>query len=148
MTALHHVQVSCPDGGEPAVRHFYGDLLGLHEVTKPPVLAARGGVWFRGPDYELHVGVEAGFAPARKAHPAFLVDDVDALARSLAEAGCTVTWDSSLPGYRRFHTADPHGNRVELLGTAAPAEATSTDCRAYHPGMVSWQFRTGRGDRR
>ena len=64
MTVLHHVQVSCPPDGEAAVRRFYGDLLGLTEVEKPPVLAARGGAWFRGEGYELHVGVEEPFVPA------------------------------------------------------------------------------------
>jgi catechol 2,3-dioxygenase-like lactoylglutathione lyase family enzyme len=116
LTALHHVQVSCPSSGEAEVRRFYGGLLGLVEVDKPPELAARGGVWFRGDSYELHVGVETPFVPARKAHPAFEVEDVDALAATLATAGCAVEWDTKFPGYRRFHTADPHGNRVEILG--------------------------------
>ncbi|MBA2444247.1 MAG: glyoxalase [Nocardioidaceae bacterium] len=116
MTVLHHVQVSCPETGEPAVREFYGALLGLREVAKPPELARRGGVWFRGDGYELHVGVETPFVPAAKAHPAFLVDDIDARAAEFSAAGCAVTWDSNFPGYRRFHTRDPHGNRVELLG--------------------------------
>lgn len=116
MTRLHHVQVACPAGSEPAVRDFYGGLLGLVELDKPPELAKRGGVWFRGPGYELHVGVEEPFAPARKAHPAFLVDDVDALAARFSQAGHDVSWDANFPGYRRFHLADPHGNRVEILG--------------------------------
>ena len=115
MTLLHHVQVSCPAGSEDAVRTFYGGLLGLAEVAKPATLAQRGGVWFRGPGYELHVGVEEDFAPARKAHPAFLVDDVDMLADRLGGAGVHLRWDSSFPGFRRFHTADPNGNRVEIL---------------------------------
>jgi len=114
---LHHVQVSCPEGSEDQVRGFYGELLGLTEVAKPPELAKRGGVWFRGPGYELHVGVERPFAPARKAHPAFLVDDVDTVADEIAGAGLPVTWDSNFPSYRRFHTSDPNGNRVEILGT-------------------------------
>ena len=116
--ALHHVQICCPEGGEPQVRHFYGGLLGLHEVDKPRQLAGRGGVWFRGAGYELHVGVAVPFSPARKAHPAFLVDEVDALAARLEAAGCPTVWDSNFPGYRRFHTFDPHGNRVEILGSA------------------------------
>jgi catechol 2,3-dioxygenase-like lactoylglutathione lyase family enzyme len=116
MTSLHHVQVSCPPGGEADVRRFYGDLLGLSEVAKPPELAKRGGAWFRGDGYELHVGVEASFTPARKAHPALLVDDLDALACALTAAGHEVTWDADFPGYRRFYSADPHGNRIELLG--------------------------------
>jgi catechol 2,3-dioxygenase-like lactoylglutathione lyase family enzyme len=114
---IHHVQVSCPAGGEDAARRFYGTALGLPEVAKPPVLAARGGCWFRGDGAEVHVGVEDGFSPARKAHPAFVVDaeELDALAVRLAAGGFPVTWDDDLPGYRRFHTADGNGNRVELV---------------------------------
>ena len=112
---LHHVQVSCPAGGEDAARAFYGRALGLTEVAKPPTRSARGGVWFREPGLELHVGVEADFAPARKAHPALLVDDIDTVAAKLAAAGYPVSWDGDLPGFRRFYTADGAGNRVELL---------------------------------
>lgn len=117
---LHHVQVSCPAGGEAVARRFYGDLLGLAEVDKPIALAPRGGCWFRGPGIEVHVGVEEAFRPARKAHPGFEVarEDVDALAVRLEEAGHPVLWDGDLPGYRRFHTADGHGNRVEILAPA------------------------------
>lgn len=124
-TALHHVQISCPPGGENDVRRFYGDLLGLTEVAKPPVLAARGGAWFRGDGYELHVGVEDDFVPARKAHPAFLVVDALAVAETFDSAGVAVTWDDNFPGYHRFHTHDPHGNRVEILeAVAVPGRVT------------------------
>jgi catechol 2,3-dioxygenase-like lactoylglutathione lyase family enzyme len=112
---LHHVQVSCPPNGEAAARAFYGDALGLTEVAKPPVLAARGGVWFRDEGIELHVGVEDPFTAARKAHPALLVDDIDAVAASVDAAGHPVAWDDAFPGYRRFYTRDGHGNRVEIL---------------------------------
>jgi catechol 2,3-dioxygenase-like lactoylglutathione lyase family enzyme len=117
-----HVQVSCPPGGEDAARAFYLGVLGIPEVPKPPVLAARGGCWFReGGEQgvpggvEIHVGVEAEFAPARKAHPALVVDDIDLLAVRTAEAGFPVRWDDNLPGRRRFHTEDGNGNRVEIL---------------------------------
>ncbi len=112
---LHHVQVSCPPGGESAARRFYAGALGLTEVPKPAVLATRGGVWFRDPAIEVHVGVEAGFVPARKAHPAFVVPDIDAVAQRVREAGHAVAWDSDLPGHRRFFTEDGAGNRVEIL---------------------------------
>jgi catechol 2,3-dioxygenase-like lactoylglutathione lyase family enzyme len=112
---LHHVQVSCPPGGEDAARRFYGDVLGIPEVEKPPVLAARGGCWFRGESVEIHVGVEEAFTPARKAHPAFLVDNVEDLASRAERGGFPVTWDDDFPGYRRFHTNDGAGNRVEIM---------------------------------
>lgn len=114
---LHHVQVACGPGGEDAVRRFYRDALGIPEVEKPPVLAARGGCWFRGNDVEVHVGVEEPFAPARKAHPAFMVEDIDAVADRVAAAGFAVVWDDHFPGCRRFYTADGVGNRVELLAS-------------------------------
>lgn len=113
---LHHVQVCCPVGGEDAARSFYADGLGIPEVEKPPALAARGGCWFRGESVEVHVGVESDFRPAAKAHPAFFVDDIEALAERLAERDFPVTWDGDFPGCRRFYTADGNGNRVEVLG--------------------------------
>jgi catechol 2,3-dioxygenase-like lactoylglutathione lyase family enzyme len=116
---LHHVQVSCPVGGEASARRFYAEGLGIPEVDKPPVLAARGGCWFRGAAVEVHVGVEEPFAPAAKAHPAFLVDaiELDDLASRLADAGFPVMWDEDFPGHRRFYTRDGNGNRVELLAS-------------------------------
>jgi uncharacterized protein YqeY/catechol 2,3-dioxygenase-like lactoylglutathione lyase family enzyme len=114
---LHHVQVLCPPDGEDTARAFYGSALGLVEVAKPPVLAARGGAWFRSPtgDAEIHVSVVPAFVPATKSHPAFLVPDIDVLAARLETAGYPVDWDDLFPGHRRFYTADGHGNRVEIL---------------------------------
>ena len=104
-------------GCEPEARRFFGELLGLTELEKPEPLRARGGVWFAVGAQQLHVGVEDPFAPARKAHPAFRVDeqDLDRLATKLVEAGERVEWDDSLPGVRRFYTLDPWGNRIEFL---------------------------------
>jgi catechol 2,3-dioxygenase-like lactoylglutathione lyase family enzyme len=112
---IHHVQVACPRGSESASRSFYGDLLGLDEVAKPPVLAARGGCWFRGNGIELHLGVEEPFAPALKAHPGLLWPDLDELAARLEAAGHPCAWSDELPGFRRFYVNDPHGNRIEFL---------------------------------
>ncbi len=121
---IHHVQLACPRGSEDRSRAFYVDLLGLTELTKPPALAARGGCWFSGYGAELHLGVEDDFRPARKAHPALLRSDLDALAARLATAGHPVTWSDDLPGLRRFHTTDPHGNRLEFL-TPTPTPSLS-----------------------
>lgn len=112
---LHHVQLAIPPGGEDRCRAFWGDVLGMQEVQKPPVLAARGGCWFRGGGLEVHLGVEDDFAPARKAHPGILVRDLRALADTLTEAGVAVTWDPEFPGHDRFYAADPFGNRLEFL---------------------------------
>ena len=112
---LHHVQLAIPAGGESACRDFWGGVLGMTELEKPPVLAARGGCWFRGGGLEVHLGVEEPFSPARKAHPGILVEDLDGLAVALEDAGMTVTWDGEFPGHRRFYAADPFGNRLEFL---------------------------------
>lgn len=112
---IHHVQLACPAGSEPALREFYGGVLGLDEVQKPPGLAARGGCWFRGHGIELHLGVEEDFRPARKAHPGLLVTGLDGWAGRLRDAGYPVRFDDGFPGMRRFYSQDPHGNRLEFL---------------------------------
>jgi catechol 2,3-dioxygenase-like lactoylglutathione lyase family enzyme len=112
---LHHVQIAAPPGSEVALRHFYGTVLGMTELAKPPVLAARGGAWFRSGEVELHVGIEGDFRPARKAHPGIIVADIDALVRRLGEHGLGVEWDDNFPGFRRCYVADPHDNRLEFL---------------------------------
>lgn len=114
---LDHVQIAAPPGCEDAARAFYGGLLGLPELAKSPALRARGGAWFACGAQALHVGVEDTFSPARKAHPALraTAEGLDALAARLQEAGHPVAWSDELPGIRRFFTADPWGNRLELL---------------------------------
>jgi catechol 2,3-dioxygenase-like lactoylglutathione lyase family enzyme len=114
ITGIDHVQVAAPAGCETDARAFYGKLLGLDEISKPAVLAARGGCWFRAGAQELHVGVEEPFAPARKAHPGLVADDLDALADRLQEGGHKVAFDDAIPGAKRFHVADPFGNRLEV----------------------------------
>jgi predicted enzyme related to lactoylglutathione lyase len=111
---LDHVQVSCPAGSEDLMRAFYVGVLGMTEKPKPPVLAARGGVWFVAGTCEIHCGVEEPFTAARKAHPGLVVSDVDAMAERVAASGAALRWDDNLPGVRRFHTDDPVGNRLEL----------------------------------
>jgi catechol 2,3-dioxygenase-like lactoylglutathione lyase family enzyme len=105
IVGLDHVQIAAPPGSEGDARRFYGALLGLAEVAKPPSLAARGGAWFAlGDGRQLHVGVDEDFAPARKAHPALRVasGSLEVLAERLLEAGCEVRWDEALPDVRRL----------------------------------------------
>jgi catechol 2,3-dioxygenase-like lactoylglutathione lyase family enzyme len=115
LAGIHHVQLAAPPGSEPLMRAFYAGTLGLTEVAKPPALAARGGAWFRAQGIEIHIGIEDGFRPARKAHPGILVRDLDAMAEQLRAAGHEVRPDGLLPGFRRFYVDDPVGNRLELL---------------------------------
>jgi catechol 2,3-dioxygenase-like lactoylglutathione lyase family enzyme len=118
---IDHVQVAGPPGCEPAARAFYGELLGLREIPKPALLAQRGGVWFELGSHELHVGVDPEFRPARKAHPAFTATHIDELAGRLAAAGALVDWNDDIRGVRRFYTADPFGNRLEIVGVRLSA---------------------------
>jgi len=120
---LDHVQLAMPAGQEDAARAFYAGLLGLTEIPKPPNLARRGGVWFAGGTLRLHLGVEAEFRPARKAHPAFLVQNLAALRERLEAAGVATVSDEPLEGYARFYVSDPFGNRVELLEPATDPNA-------------------------
>lgn len=114
--AIEHVQLAMPAGAEAQARAFYGEVLGMKEMPKPAVLAARGGVWFVAGAAHLHLGVEPDFRPARKAHPALLVDDLTAMCARLAAAGVAIAdQEPPLAGYRRVHMEDPFGNRIELM---------------------------------
>jgi len=115
LIGIDHVQLAAPPGGEDAARDYYVGLLGMVELTKPPQLAARGGCWFSGGGAVIHIGIEESFRPARKAHPGLLVADLDALAATLTGRGLSVRWDETIPGRRRFHSEDPHGNRLEFI---------------------------------
>lgn len=118
VTGLHHVQLAMPRGAEAAARKFFVGVLGMTEIDKPPVLAARGGAWFRAGGLELHLGVEEDFRPARKGHPGILVTDLDDVVLRLRDAGQDVTWDGDFPGFRRVYAHDPFGNRLEFLEPA------------------------------
>jgi catechol 2,3-dioxygenase-like lactoylglutathione lyase family enzyme len=111
---IEHVQLAMPRGEEDAARAFYEGLLGIPEVPKPPKLAVRGGCWFELDDLKIHLGVEDGFRPARKAHPALEVDDVRAFVARFAAVGIGVVEDP-IEGYDRIHVDDPFGNRIELV---------------------------------
>lgn len=113
---LDHLQIAMPKGEEAKAREFYRDLLGFREVAKPAALKDRGGVWFETPGLKLHLGVDPNFAPAGKAHPAFIVSDLCYFRTRLEIAGHDLVDDQVLlQGYRRLHTYDPFGNRIELM---------------------------------
>jgi hypothetical protein len=112
---IDHVQLAMPPGAEPDAIAYFSGVLGMAQVPKPEPLASRGGAWFSTGDVVLHVGADASFHPARKAHPALVVNGIDALAERLHAAGYEVRWDDELPDIRRFHTDDPFGNRIEIV---------------------------------
>ena len=115
VVGIEHVQLAMPPGGEGAAREFYSGLLGLPERTKPPALAARGGCWFEALGVKVHLGVDADFCAAQKAHPALLVDDLAALQIALAAAGMEAVPDEPADGRKRCYVSDPFGNRIELM---------------------------------
>ena len=119
LLGLHHIQLAMPEGEEEAALKFYGAILGLTQVAKPPELAPRGGLWFRDEALEVHLGIEEPFTPARKAHPAFLVRNLATLRERIETAGYRVTDDVALEGFHRCHVRDPFGNRLELVEPVA-----------------------------
>lgn len=125
VTGLNHVQVTAPREREAEAKAFYGDILGLLEIPKPAVLAVRGGAWYQVGEQQLHLGLEDDFTPTRKGHPALLVSDLAAMRTRLEAAGVVVKVDAQIPGYQRFETRDPFGNRLEFMqpgGAATEAE--------------------------
>ena len=114
IVGIDHVQLSMPSGGEDEARRFYGGILGLREVAKPPELAGRGGCWFLGVDASIHLAPEDGFRPHAKAHPALVVRDLGTARDALATAGVQIEEDDSNLPVRRCYIRDPFGNRIEL----------------------------------
>lgn len=119
IVGIDHVQLAMPHAGEEAARRFYCGVLGMQEVEKPAHLAVSGGCWFSSGAAHIHLGVEDGHRPSRKAHPALLVDDLAALSHRLEMAGMPFTSGKQLSGYRRGDTTDPFGNRIELMERVA-----------------------------
>jgi len=116
---LDHILLAMPAGRESDARDFYQGILGIPEAIKPAGLAARGGCWFEDGELKIHLGVEKNFVPARKAHPAFIVDDLATLEATLKKAGYPLAYDEPLEGYDRFFVNDPFGNRIELMQVKA-----------------------------
>ncbi len=112
---IDHVQLAMPAGAEESARRFYCDLPGMVELPKPPELARRGGCWFASGSVQVHLGVDADFRAAKKAHPALRCANYEGLTARLRSAGVSVTEDENIPGVRRCHIADPFGNRIELV---------------------------------
>jgi len=116
---LDHVQLAMPAGREAEAVAFYEGVLGISHVPKPYLLAVRGGCWFEDGDLKVHLGVDVSFRPATKAHPAFIVDDVRAIAAAVVAAGLAVDDDEPLDGFDRVYVSDPFGNRIELMQPSA-----------------------------
>lgn len=114
LNGIDHIQIAAPPGCEPEARNFFGQILGLEEIEKPVPLRSRGGCWFKIGNKQLHIGVEQDFHPARKAHPAFSVDDIEHLFEKLSKTGIRCAWDDAVNARKRFYADDPWGNRLEF----------------------------------
>jgi catechol 2,3-dioxygenase-like lactoylglutathione lyase family enzyme len=113
--AIDHVQLAAPKGSEDQAREFFGKVLGFQELAKPDSLKKRGGVWFSYGDVQIHIGIEEPFSPARKAHPAFEVENIKKLKERFVHFDIAYTVDDNLPGANRIYFNDPFGNRLEVL---------------------------------
>ncbi len=114
-SGVDHVQLAAPEGCEAEARKFFGELLGWTEIPKPENLRKRGGVWFQCGTHQVHIGVQKDFVPAKKAHPAFHVENLDELLQYLVQKDVQVIDDEPLEGAKRFYLIDPFGNRLEFL---------------------------------
>ena len=117
--SLDHVQIAIPIGSESHARAFYSCILGFTEIEKPPQMAERKSLWFVASGVNLHLGIEPDFTPAKRAHPAFVVDGLDAILAACERAGVTTKPDTSFNYFRRVHVFDPFGNRLELMERAS-----------------------------
>lgn len=113
--SLDHVQIAIPVGGEDRAREFYTGILGLSEIEKPAAMAGRNSIWFAAGLVNLHLGIESEFHPAKRAHPALVVEGLDEILASCERTGLPTKPDTSFNGFRRVHVFDPFGNRLELM---------------------------------
>ena len=117
--SIDHVQIAIPVASESQARAFYSGILGFTEIEKPPQMAERKSIWFVAGAVDLHLGIEPDFTPAKRAHPAFIVEGLDAIVAACDRAGITTKPDTSFNGFRRVHVVDPFGNRLELMERSA-----------------------------
>ncbi len=115
LRTIDHIQLAAPKGSEGQAREFFGTILGMKEIEKPEELKKNGGVWFAFGNTQLHIGIEDPFIAAKKAHPAFEVENIEALKEHLHSSGVEFIVDTKLPGAKRIYIADPFGNRIEIL---------------------------------
>ena len=117
VVGLHHVQLAMPHGEEQAAVKFYGYCSGSSRSRSHRSSRREAGSGSGGPSIEFHLGVEDGFRPATKAHPAFMVEGLE---RCCARLGCgghpgRCEDEVQLAGFHRVYVRDPFGNRIELI---------------------------------
>jgi catechol 2,3-dioxygenase-like lactoylglutathione lyase family enzyme len=126
VVGLDHVQLAMPPGREAEAEAFYSGLLGFERIPKPEPMASRGGCWFATGPVAIHLGVEAEFRPARKAHPALVVRQAPDLIATLVAAGHEVRPNQDQPEGTGWYVDDPFGNRLELIEAGWAGGDTAT----------------------
>ena len=115
--SYHHIQIAIPARSEVIARTFYVETLGFEEVRKPAALIKNGGLWLRSGKVELHLGIDPDFIPARKAHPALQVKDLDTFLSGLTKGIKYPERHKDIPGLERIFLFDPFGNRIEIIAS-------------------------------
>ena len=116
VTALHHVNVTVPAELEAATKEFYGSVLGLHQVPKPPG-SRQSGAWYQIGANQLHLSVEDEAESALSSrHVCFTVSDLGEAEKRFREASVAIISDPRpVPGSARFYVRDPGGNQLEIV---------------------------------
>ncbi|HEX7295068.1 MAG TPA: VOC family protein [Pyrinomonadaceae bacterium] len=115
--AIHHVNVTVPRALESEAKHFYGVVMGLREVPKPPELRARGGAWYQLGPMQLHLSIEDGLGEncISKRHVCYTVANLAQAEQKFRDAGVEIVPDDHpVPGWNRFYVRDPGENRLEI----------------------------------
>ena len=112
VTGIQHHSVVVTDLDR--ARAFYRDVLGLEEVPTPPTFAATI-AWFAVGEEQIHLlGADRADADSGR-HIALHVEDLAAARQRIEERGLPLSPAGGIPGAERFFTADPDGNRIELI---------------------------------
>jgi catechol 2,3-dioxygenase-like lactoylglutathione lyase family enzyme len=114
LRGLQHVSSPIPSGGQPEVRRFYGELLGLSEIQVPRTFDGAQVVWFAaGERTELHF-FTGEQAPGSERHFCLDVEDLDQVRGALEEAGLDPYDATPIHNRPRFYCRDPFGNLIEF----------------------------------
>jgi catechol 2,3-dioxygenase-like lactoylglutathione lyase family enzyme len=115
-----------PAGGQAAARAFYGDVLGMRELTPPSTLDRSSLVWFAAGDggHEVHLFTEDRLgANSAEQHLCLQVDNLDRFRARLAEHDVPVRQATPIPNRPRLFVRDPFGNLIELTQIDGPYDA-------------------------
>ncbi|MBW2270133.1 MAG: VOC family protein [Deltaproteobacteria bacterium] len=125
ITGCHHLAVCVHDIDE--ARRFYGEILSLEEVERPPEIAAKfRSAWYRIGTSELHVIENQKFQPLDSPlapHIAVVTNDFEGLTAQIADRGGQFRFGPGTgpDGILRAIIEDPTGNTLEI--TTAPLRA-------------------------